>query len=109
MKLTNIEIVNANNALTQLAEEELQGALKFKLYELKKALEDKHKLVAETLEGVDDDQEQKEILLEEQEIGTDRKLTEDELEPLPMSLKQLVSLKPFIEKRTRNDSTNQTR
>jgi len=97
MKLSNIQIVNANNALTELAEEKLQGAFKFKLFELKKVLEDKHKLVAETLEGVDDDQEQKEILLEEQEIGTERKLTEDELEPLPMSLKQLVSLKPFIE------------
>jgi len=104
MKLSNIQIVNANNALTQLAEKELQGAFKFKLYELKKALEDKHKLVAETLEGVTDDQEQKEILLEEQEIGTERKLTEDELEPLPMSLKQLVSLKPFIEEEQEEDT-----
>jgi len=97
MKLSNIQIVNANNALTELAEEKLQGAFKFKLFELKKVLEDKHKLVAETLEGVSDQKEQEEILLEEQEIGTDRKLTEDELEPLAMSLKQLVSLKPFIE------------
>lgn len=99
MKLTNIEIVNANNALTQLAEEELQGAFKFKLYELKKALEDKHKLVAETLKGVTDEKEQEEILLEEQEIGSERKLTEDELEPLPMNLKQLASLQPFIQKK----------
>jgi len=107
MKLTNIKIVNANNALTQLAEEKLQGAFKFKLYELKKALEDKHKLVAETLEGVTDEKEQEEILLEEQEIGSERKLTEDELEPLPMSLKQLASLKPFIEKEQKGEDTNE--
>ena len=107
MKLRNIEIVNANQALGELVEEKMRGKIKFRLFKLKSVLEDKHKVVAETLKEVEDEQEQQEILLEEQEVGTDVVLTEDDLEPLPMNLKQLVSLKPFIEEEQKGEDTDE--
>lgn len=91
MKLKNFEILNANAVLGELVDEKLKGKLKFKLFKTKRALEDAYVVILKTLEGVDGEEERTEILEESQELTIDL-FTYDELEPLPLSTRQLSSL-----------------
>lgn len=91
MELKNIEIAAINNALGELADEKLKGKLKFKLFKNKTKVEDAMKIVQQSLEGVKDDVEQKEILEETQNIDLDT-FTYDELEDLPLSMRQIGAL-----------------
>ena len=94
--MKNYEISNANYILTQLIDEPLKGKFKFKVFKIKSELEKKAGVIAKTLEGVEDEAEQEEILQEEQEVNID-KLTEDELEQIDLSIRQIAMLKPIIE------------
>lgn len=95
--MKNFEIANANNALAELIDEKIKGKFKFKLFKIKVELESKMTVLSKALEGVEDVEERTEIFNEEQEVNCP-KLTEEELEDLPLSIKQLSALQPIIKK-----------
>lgn len=94
--MKNYEILNINNALSGLVEHKLTGRLKFKLYKVKRECEQAVDLLSQAMEGVDNQEEQLEILNEEQDVKLD-KFTMDELEGLPLSMKDIGNLAPVID------------
>lgn len=94
--MKNYEIANINNALSELVDQKLTGRLKFKLFKVKRACEQAVDLLSQTMEGVDNYEEQMEILNEEQDIQLE-KFTMDELEGLPLSMKDIGNLSPVID------------
>lgn len=94
--MKNYEIANINNALASLVDQKLTGRLKFKLFKVKRACEQAVELLSQAMEGVENPEEQMEILNEEQDIKLD-KFTMDELEGLPLSMKDIGSLAPIID------------
>ena len=97
MELTNNQIIGINNVLSELVDEKLTGAFKFKLFKTKAELENAIGIIQKTLEGVVDDKEVAEIAEQTQDL-TIELLTEEELTPLPLSMAQLVALQEIIEK-----------
>ena len=97
MELTNNQIFAINNVLSGFANEKLTGSFKFKLFKTKAELERAIEIVQKTLEGVVDEEEVAEIAKETQDLKIDL-LTEEELEPLPLSMAQLGALQLIIEK-----------
>ena len=93
--MKNYEISNANYVLSQLIDEPLKGKFKFKVFNVKSELEKKVEVITKALEGVEDESEREEILQEEQEVKID-KFTEDELEQIDLSIRQISMLKPII-------------
>lgn len=94
--MKNYEIANINNALSGLVEQKLTGRLKFKLFKVKRACEQAVDLLSQAMEGVENSDEQIEILNEEQDIQLD-KFTMDELDGLPLSMKDIGNLAPIID------------
>lgn len=94
--MKNYEISNANYVLSQLIDEPLKGKFKFKVFNVKAELEKKVEVITKSLEDVEDESEREEILQEEQEVNID-KFTEDELEQIDLSIRQISMLKPIIE------------
>ena len=97
MKLTNNQIFAINGVLSELVNEKLTGSFKFKLFKTKAELEKGIEIVQKALEGVVDEEEVTEIAEQTQDLNIDL-LTEDELEPLPLSMAQLSALQDIIEK-----------
>ena len=97
MKLTNNQIFGIYNVLTELANEKLKGSFKFKLFKTIAELEKGVEIVQKTLEGVGDEEEVAEIAEQTQDLNIEL-LTEEELEPLPLSMAQLVVLQVIIDK-----------
>lgn len=97
MKLTNNEIYGIYNVLMELVNEKLTGSFKFKLFKTKAELERAIEIVQKALEGVVDEEEVAEIAEQTQDLNIES-LTEEELEPLPLSMAQLVALQGIIEK-----------
>ena len=97
MKLTNNQIFAINNVLSELVNEKISGSFKFKLFKTKAELEHAIGIVQKALEGVVDEEEVVEIAEETQDLNIDM-LTEDELEPLPLSMAQLGALQDIIKK-----------
>lgn len=96
--MKNVEIANANAALGELVNEKIKGKLKFKLFKLKSELEENMAVIQKSLEGVESNsKEYQEILDEEQDIMSPL-LLEEELEELPLSMKQVSLLQPIIKK-----------
>ena len=93
--MKNYEISNANYALSQLIDEPLKGKFKFKVFNVKAELEKKVEVITKSLADVEDESEREEILQEEQEVNID-KFTEDELEQIDLSIRQISMLKPII-------------
>ena len=96
MKLTNNQIFAINGVLSELVNEKLKGSFKFKLFKTKAELERAIEIVQKALEGVVDE-EVAELAEQTQDLNIDL-LTEDELEPLPLSMAQLSALQDIIEK-----------
>ena len=94
--MKNFEISNANYVLGEFSEQPLKGKFKFKVFKVKSELEKKVEVINKSLEGVDDEKEREEILQEEQEVEID-KFTEDELEQIDLSIRQIAMLRPFIQ------------
>ena len=94
--MKNYEINNVNYVLGEFSEQPLKGKFKFKVFKVKSELEKKVEVINKTLEGVDDEKEREEILLEEQEVEID-KFTEDELEQIDLSIRQIAMLQPIIQ------------
>ena len=101
MKLTNNQIFAVNGVLSELVNEKLTGSFKFKLFKTKAELEKGIEIVQKALEGVVDEEEVAEIAGETQDLNIEL-LTEDELEPLPLSMAQLVILQDIIEQKGEN-------
>ena len=97
MKLTNNQMFAINGVLSELVNEKLTGAFKFKLFKTKAELEKGIEIVQKSLEGVVDDEEVAEIAEQTQDLNIEL-LTEEELTPLPLSMAQLVALQDIIEK-----------
>lgn len=95
MKLTNNQIFAINGVLGELFGEKLKGSFKFKLFKTKAELEKGIEIVQKSLEGVVDEEEVAEIAEQTQDLNIDL-LTEDELEPLPLSMAQLVILQDIM-------------
>lgn len=95
MKLKNNQLININNALSELIDLKITGRFKFKLFKLKVTLENALDPVYYAVQGANQD-EIKEILEEEQEFDIDL-LTFEELEPLELSIKQLGALEIIID------------
>lgn len=100
MKLNNLEILNINGALQALAKEKIAGAFKFKLLKLLRQIEPEAKTIIESLEITDKEriaktEGNKEILETEQELELNM-ITEKELEPLAVSVSNLVALEKVI-------------
>ena len=93
--MKNYEISNANYVLSQLIDEPLKGKFKFKVFNVKSELEKKVEVITKSLADVEDESEREEILQEEQEVNID-KFTEDELEQIDLSIRQISMLKPII-------------
>ena len=94
--MKNYEISNANYVLSQLIDEPLKGKFKFKVFNVKAELEKKVEVITKSLEGVEDESEREEILQEEQEVNI-VKFTEEELEQIDLSIRQISMLKPIIQ------------
>ena len=97
MKLTNNQIFAVNGVLSELVDEKLTGAFKFKLFKTKAELEKGIEIVQKALEGVVDDKEVAEIAEQTQDLNVGL-FTEDELAPLPLSVTQIAQLQVIIEK-----------
>ena len=95
MKLTNNQIFAVNGVLSELVDEKLTGSFKFKLFKTKAELERAIEIVQKALEEVVDEEEVAEIAGETQDLNIDL-LTEDELEPLPLSMTQLSALQNIM-------------
>ena len=93
--MKNYEISNANYVLSQLIDEPLKGKFKFKVFNVKAELEKKVEVITKSLEDVEEESEREEILQEEQEVNIDN-FTEDELEQIELSIRQISMLKPII-------------
>ena len=100
--MKNYEISNANYVLSQLLDEPLKGKFKFKVFNVKSELEKKAEVIVKTLEGVEDESEREEILQEEQGVNID-KFTEEELEQIDLSIRQIAMLKPIIQFEKENE------
>lgn len=98
MKLTNNQIFAINGVLGELVNEKLTGSFKFKLFKTKAELERAIEIVQKALEGVVDEEEVAEIAEQTQDLNIES-LTEEELEPLPLSMAQLVLLQAIIEEK----------
>lgn len=96
MKLTNNQIFAINNVLGELFDTKLKGSFKFKLFKTKAELERAIEIVQKAIDGVVDEEEIAEIAEETQDLSIDL-LTEDELEPLPLSMAQLSALQSIIQ------------
>ena len=101
MKLTNNQIFAVNGVLSELVNEKLKGSFKFKLFKTKAELERAIEIVQKALEGVVDEEEVAEIAEQTQDLNIEL-LTEEELEPLPLSMAQLVALQDIIEGKGEN-------
>ena len=97
MKLTNNQIFAVNGVLSEIVNEKLTGAFKFKLFKTKAELEKGIEIVQKALEGVVDGEEVAEIAEQTQDLNIDL-LTEEELAPLPLSMAQIAQLQVIIEK-----------
>ena len=96
MELSNLDIFHSNDALGGLADEKIKGKLKFKLYKNKAKLEDAFMVLQKSLEGVDDTSEEEEILEESQNVEIDP-FTLEELESLPLSMRDIGRLRSIID------------
>lgn len=100
--MKNYEILSANNALGEIADQPIKGKLKFKLYKLKVALEDEALIIQETLKGSGKD-EHKEIMEADNDTPFAVGFTIDELSELDLSIRAVSGLSPFVDELKNKD------
>lgn len=97
MKLKNNEIWQANLALGKIGKTDISGKLAFKLFKIKKKMEDEVIIINESLKGKEDnDKEIDEVLEIENEIDIE-KIKASELEELKLSVEDVFYLEPIID------------
>lgn len=95
MKLTNNEIWQANLALGKIGKNDISGKLAFKLYKIKKKLEDEAMIINESLKGKDN-KEVQEVMEIENNVDIE-KIKASELEELKLSVQDVFCLECIIE------------
>lgn len=106
MKLTNNQILSANSALSELVDEKLTGSFKFKIFKIKRSLENEVQSIAAALDFDEDgipeaSDSNNEILGIEQEVDIDY-FSVEELSDLPLSIRQISLLDPLIKESEEN-------
>lgn len=97
MKLTNNEIWEANLALGKIGKNDISGKLAFKLFKIKKKLEDTCFIIQESLEGKDDKKEEIEEVMGIENNVDIEKIKASELEELKLSVEDVFYLEPIID------------
>ena len=97
MKLTNQQIWDSNLSLGKIGKKDISAKLAFKLFKIKKKLEDEAIIIQESLEGKDENYKEIDEVLEiENEIAIE-KITASELEELKLSVEDVFYLEPIID------------
>lgn len=97
MKLTNQQIMESNLTLGKISKNEISGKLAFKLFKIKKKLEDEAIIIQESLKGKEDNNEEIDEVLEiESEIDIE-KIKASELEELKLSVEDVFYLEAIID------------
>lgn len=97
MKLLNREIFEINLALNKIMENRISAKLAFKLYKIKKKVEDEVILIQKSLEGKGEEEEEiDQVLAMENEIDIE-KIRASELEELKLSVKDVFLLEKIID------------
>ena len=97
MKLKNKDIYNVNGILNDLFENKLSSKLAFKLYKIKKKIEDEVIIIQKSLKGKEDDKKEvSEVLNMENEIDIE-KIKASELEELKLSMQDVFYLEAIID------------
>lgn len=97
MKLTNNDIFNINLALNGIIANKMSAKLAFKLYKIKKKIEDEVLLIQKSLEGKEEDEKEVEnVLAIENEIDIE-KIKASELEEVKLSVKDVFLLEKIID------------
>lgn len=95
MKVTNNDIFLANRALFGLSKEKMPSKVAFRLFKLKKLLEDEVSIMQQSFEGKSDE-DVKEVLEMENDINID-KIKASDLEEVNFSIDDVFSLEKFID------------
>lgn len=97
MILLNREIFEINLALNEITENRISAKLAFKLYKIKKKIEDEVLLIQKSLEGKEEDEKEVEtVLAMENEIDIE-KIKASELEEVKLSMKDVFLLEKIID------------
>ena len=97
MELTNNEIWQANLALGKIGKNDISAKLAFKLYRIKKKLEDEAIIINESLKGKEENKKEiEEVFSIENEIDIE-KIKASELEELKLSVEDVFYLEPIID------------
>lgn len=97
MKLLNREIFEINLALNKIMENRISAKLAFKLYKIKKKIEDEVILIQKSFEGKEEDEKEvEEVLAMENEIDIE-KIRASELEEIKLSVKDVFLLEKIID------------
>lgn len=97
MKLKNKDIYNVNGILNNLFENKISSKLAFKLYKIKKKIEDEVIIIQESLKDKEEDEKEiDEVLNMENEIDIE-KLKASELEELKLSMQDVFYLEAIID------------
>lgn len=97
MKLTNEQIWRVNLILGKVSNNELSGKLAFKLFRIKKQLEEVVIIIQNSLKGKEnEDKEVEEVMAIENEIYIN-KLKASELEEVKLSMNDILLLEPIID------------
>ena len=95
MKVTNDDIFLANRALFGLSKQKMPSKVAFRLFKLKKLLEDEVAIMQKSLEGKSDE-DVKEVLEMENDINID-KIKASDLGEVNFSIDDVFSLEKFID------------
>lgn len=97
MKLTNNDIFNINLALNEIIENKMSAKLAFKLYKIKKKMEDEVLLIQKSLQGKGEDEKEVETVLSMENDIDIEKVKASELEELKLSMKDVFLLEKIID------------
>lgn len=97
MKLTNKQTYWINNLFNQICNKEMNGKLAFKLFKIKKKLENEVGIIQESLKGKEENEKEvNEVLDMENEIDIE-KIKASELEELKLSMQDVFYLEAIID------------
>ena len=97
MKLTNQQIWEANLTITKIGKKDISGRLAFKIFKIKKKLENEAIIINESLKGKEENKKEiEEVFSIENEIDIE-KIKASELEELKLSVEDVFYLEPIID------------
>lgn len=97
MKLTNNQIWRVNLALGKIGQNDISGKLAFKLYKIKKKLEDEAVIIQEALKGKEENQEEIDQVMEMENDIDIEKIKASELEELKLSVQDVFCLESIVD------------